>query len=79
MVYLLLYVDDMLLASKDLEEIKTVKELLASRFDMKDLGPARRILGMDIERDREGGVLTLSQTGYVKKVLLALTWMKLNR
>ena len=70
-VYLLLYVDDMLLASKDLEEINTVKGLLASRFDMKDLGPARRILGMDIERDREGGVLTLSQTGYVKKVLQA--------
>lgn len=37
-VYLLLYVDDMLLASKDLEEIKFVKEMLGSIFDMKDLG-----------------------------------------
>lgn len=68
-VYLLLYVDDMLLASRDLEEIKQVKKLLASRFEMKDLGPARRIIGMNIERDREGGVLTLSQSGYVKKIL----------
>lgn len=61
----------MLLASKDLEEIKTVKNMLASRFEMKDLGPARRILGMDIERNREGGVLTLSQSGYIRKILHA--------
>lgn len=56
-VYLLFYVDDMLLASKDLNEIKRVKELLGSRFEMKDLGEARRILGMDIVRDHEGRVL----------------------
>lgn len=68
-VYLLLYVDDMLLASKYLEETKRVKKMLASRFEMKDLGHASRILGMDIQRDREGGVLTLSQSGYVKKIL----------
>lgn len=61
----------MLRASKDMEEIKVVKKLLESRFEMKDLGPARRILGMDIMRDREGGVLTLSQSGYVRKVLQA--------
>ena len=36
---------------------------------MKDLGPARRILGMDIERDRVKGILTLSQSGYIRKVL----------
>ena len=70
-IYLLLYVDDMLLASKDKEEVSSVKKLLASRFEMKDLGPARRILGMDIVRNRKGGVLTLSQSGYIKKVLQA--------
>lgn len=36
---------------------------------MKDLGPTSRILGMDIERDRAGGVLRLSQSRYIKKVL----------
>lgn len=59
-VYFILYVDDMLLASTDLEEIKLVKKWLGSRFEIKDLAPTRRILGMDIERDREGGVLLLS-------------------
>lgn len=68
-IYLLLYVDDMMLISKDISEVNKVKKILNSEFDMKDLGPASRILGMDIERDRAGGVLTLSQSKYIKKVL----------
>ena len=39
-IYLLLYVDDMLLASKDREVIDDLKLLLNSEFDMKDLGKA---------------------------------------
>lgn len=35
---------------------------------MKDLGPTKRILGMDINRDRIKGILMLSQIGYIKKV-----------
>lgn len=68
-VYLLLYVDDMLLVSRKIEDINEVKKMLKKQFDMKDLGPAKRILGIDIERDRAGGVLKLSQSGYLKKVL----------
>ncbi|KAL0875998.1 hypothetical protein Bca101_025703 [Brassica carinata] len=68
-VYLLLYVDDMLLVGKEMTEIKRVKEMLNKEFDMKDLGSAKRILGMDIERDRVGGVLKLSQSRYLKKIL----------
>lgn len=36
-IYLLLYVDDMLVAAKDLTEVKKLKELLSSEFEMKDL------------------------------------------
>lgn len=36
---------------------------------MKDLGAARRILGMDITRDRSSRVLRLSQACYLKKVI----------
>lgn len=42
--YLLLYVDDMLVASKSKEEIKILKENLKSKFEMKEMGTARRIL-----------------------------------
>jgi hypothetical protein len=36
---------------------------------MKDLGAAKKILGMEIRRDRDAKKLWLSQDGYVKKVL----------
>ena len=68
-VYLLLYVDDMLIASKDKEEIKCLKSKLAKEFDMKDLDSTKKILGMEIQRDRNVGTLRLSQEAYVKKVM----------
>ena len=37
-IYLLLYVDDMLIACKVREEIEALKQMLNSEFDMKDLG-----------------------------------------
>ncbi|KAG8496281.1 hypothetical protein CXB51_009219 [Gossypium anomalum] len=52
-VYLLLYVDDMLIAAKDKGEIRTVKAQLSEEIEMKDLGPAKKILGMKILRDRK--------------------------
>ena len=36
---------------------------------MKELGLVRRILEMDISRDRESGLLTISQSGYVGKIV----------
>ncbi|GJX92940.1 retrovirus-related pol polyprotein from transposon TNT 1-94 [Tanacetum coccineum] len=53
LIYLLLYVDDMLVAAKDMEEVKKLKILLNTEFDMKDLGAARKILGMEIILDRQ--------------------------
>jgi ATP-binding cassette subfamily B (MDR/TAP) protein 1 len=49
-IYLLLYVDDMLIATKSKVEITKLKKLLSSEFDMKDLGAAKKILGMEITR-----------------------------
>ncbi|KAH9697805.1 Integrase catalytic domain-containing protein [Citrus sinensis] len=68
-VYLMLYVDGMLLASKDMSEIKKLKDLLNAEFEMKDLGCAKRILRMDIIRDRAIGTLFVSQKRYILKVL----------
>ena len=50
-VYLLLYVDDMLIAPKNLVEVNKLKTLLSGEFEMKDLGAAKKILGMEIHRD----------------------------
>ncbi len=68
-IILLLYVDDMLVAGVNLEEIKNLKKQLSSEFEMKDLGAAKQILGMKINRDEHGGTLQLSQAEYIRKVL----------
>ena len=68
-MYLLLYVNDMLIAAKSKEEIIIVKEQLNSEFKMNDLGATKKILGMEILRDIVAGRLSLSQKGYIEKVL----------
>lgn len=68
-IYLLLYVDDMLVASKNKQEIKSLEKLLSTEFEMKDLGAVKRILWMEISRDRSQFCLELSHSGYIEKVL----------
>jgi len=36
---------------------------------MKDLGKVKKVLGMEIERDWKSGKVSLTQKGYLKKVL----------
>ncbi|GKV15798.1 hypothetical protein SLEP1_g26549 [Rubroshorea leprosula] len=54
---------------EDVEEICKLKEELSKSFDMKDLGPAKQILGIAITRDRKAGKLWLSQEKYVERLL----------
>ena len=51
-IFLVLYVDDILFASSDVNLLLETK-FFSSKFDMKDLGEASFVLGIDIHRDRE--------------------------
>ena len=68
-IYLLLYVDDMVIASKQKSDVEKLKNLLKGEFEIKDLGSTKRILGMEIFRNKVVGTLFLSQKKYIKKVL----------
>jgi hypothetical protein len=68
-IILLLYVDGMLVAGSNMQDINFLKKKLANAFSMKDLGAAKKILGMRITRDRKNHKLTLSQGEYIEKVL----------
>ena len=59
----------MLIAWKNRDEIEILKKQLASEFEMKDLGDAQRILGMEIRRDNKNVSAWLTQKSYLKKVL----------
>ena len=47
-IYLLLYVDDMLIASKNKVEVEKLKTQMSIEFEMKDMREAKKILGMEI-------------------------------
>ena len=68
-VFLVLYVDDILLIGNDVGKLSEVKIWLAKQFDMKDLGEAAYILGIQIFRDRKNRMLALSQASYVDKMM----------
>ena len=50
-IYLLLYVDDMFIASQNLLAIQKLKSLLSGEFEIKDIRAAEKILGIEIKRD----------------------------
>ena len=62
-VIISLYVDDMLIFGTSLDMVHSTKRFLASRFDMKDIGEDKVILGVKIIR--MGDNIMLSQEHYV--------------
>jgi len=55
-----LYVDDILIASKSISAIDKLKKDLSFEFEMKDLGEAKNVSGMEIERDRKDDKVSLT-------------------
>nr|GEV59570.1 retrovirus-related Pol polyprotein from transposon TNT 1-94 [Tanacetum cinerariifolium] len=68
-IYLLLYVDDMLITHKSKDEIGSTKSFLKKEFDMKELGEAKKIIGIKIIKDWSRKILRVSQSEYVSKIL----------
>ena len=68
-IFLLLYLDDMLIAANSLSEVNKLKILLSKEFDIKDLGAVKKIIGIEIRREIALRRLWLSHSGYVRKVL----------
>ncbi|CAL2259645.1 unnamed protein product [Prunus armeniaca] len=56
-------------APRQCDKISKLKKELSKSFAMKDLGPAKRILGMSISRERKNRKLRLSLESYIEKVL----------
>lgn len=75
-IFLILYVDDILLASSDLNMLNVTKAFLSKNFDMKNLGEASFVLGIEIKRDTKNGLLGLSQLSYINKVLTRFDMQK---
>jgi transposase InsO family protein len=61
------YVDDLLIMGESEVEIRRAKEQLSKRFQMKDLGLARNVLGMRIQR--VDSLLTIDQSTYAAEIV----------
>ncbi|KAL0433147.1 UNVERIFIED_CONTAM: Retrovirus-related Pol polyprotein from transposon TNT 1-94 [Sesamum latifolium] len=68
-IFLVLYVDDKLIASPNSSMIKNLQNDLCKTFEMKDLENVKKILGMTIDRDKNNSTIFLNQKTYVKSVL----------
>ena len=67
-VVLTLYVDDILFIGASKSLLSKLKKKLMNRFGISDMGDVLRILRMNVTRDREKGVITISQKHYTKNV-----------
>ncbi|GJZ93743.1 putative RNA-directed DNA polymerase [Tanacetum coccineum] len=68
-VFLILYVDDILIMGNNIPRLKEVKDYLGKCFSVKDLGEAAYILGIKIYRDRSLRLIGLNQSAYIDKIL----------
>ncbi|RVX10895.1 Retrovirus-related Pol polyprotein from transposon TNT 1-94 [Vitis vinifera] len=64
---LIVYVDDMVVTGNDPEERKALQNYLSREFEMKDLGPLKYFLGIEVSRSSEG--IFLSQRKYALDLL----------
>ncbi|CAI7893084.1 unnamed protein product [Closterium sp. NIES-54] len=68
-LYILAYVDDLMLLAEDSADLAAVKKALQARLLCKDLGELRHYLGMEIRRDRAARTISLSQSFYIHSIL----------
>ena len=53
----------------DIDAITNMKAKLGKYIKIMDLGEAKQIVGLELDRDMEAGTLKIKQTQYIKKVL----------
>jgi transposase InsO family protein len=66
---LALFVDDVALACKTIDQMTKLKDSLKARYSMTDAGPMDWFLGVRVDYDIKAGCLALSQAAYATDIL----------
>ena len=66
--YIALFVDDFLISSEDNDDLVEIKRRLSAKYDMKDMGIARKFLGIQIEYGEDGSI-KIHQEDYIRDIL----------
>ena len=64
-----IYVDDVVLAGKSDQRMREVKDALAERYEMKDLGFLHHFLGVKVIHNEDTGKVWIGQPSYTEKLL----------
>ena len=68
MIIVRVYVEDILTAGKSQALINVVKRYIEEHFQIKDLGPVKTMLGINISRNITDGLLTMDQSKMIIKI-----------
>ncbi len=64
-VYLVFYMDELLIFNKNIDKIKRIKTIFFEKFDMKGLGELPFCLGIQVTKDRMKRMINLGQAEYI--------------
>lgn len=67
--YLAVYVDDIIIIGKTLDEVDNIKKTLSTCFEIADNGPINFLLGMRINYDREVSTMLIDQEAAIDRFL----------
>jgi hypothetical protein len=65
-----LYVDDMVILAADLTVVQEFKKAIAKKWEIKDLGEVKKILGLEVTRDRQRKSIRIAQSGFMDELLV---------
>lgn len=66
-IYLLIYVDDMLVVCKDEQWVASFEEKLRNEFEILSLGEVHQFLGVKVTKDTNG-IYSLSQKAFIREI-----------
>ena len=69
LIIVAVYVDDFLFIFKSLKFVEFSKSEISGHFEIKDLGPAKWILQMELNHDILNSITTLFQSQYIEEIL----------
>ena len=76
LLFVAIDVDHLIISGATLEIMEEFKPQLSQKFKMKDLGPIKHCLGMEIIQDLGKGTIEINQSGYVETILRRFGMLK---
>ncbi len=77
-VLLALYIDDLLITGTDDDKINTIRKRLKQIYTIKDLGVAKKFLGLELHRETKNGPLTITQMEYIRDLIKSMNLCDAN-